>query len=84
MLMVRDALERNSTGRRVGRVPSLVGAPLAQWALNERGSTTSRSLATRSYSVTLCLGGMIAMMMMAFCILYLFNHYNNPAGQLTS
>lgn len=92
MPMVRDALEKNNAGRQVGRVPSLVGAPLAQWALNERGPTTFRSLATRIYSVTLCLGGIIVMMMMALLarqhargFLYLiFNHYNNLAGQLTS
>lgn len=46
-------MEKNNVGSCVGRVPSLVGASLAQRALNEGGPTISRSLATRIYSDSL-------------------------------
>lgn len=65
MQIVRGAVEKNNAGRCVGRVLSFIGASLAQKALNEGGLTTSWCLATRNYSLILCLGGIIVMTMRA-------------------
>lgn len=60
--MVRGAMEKNDAERcREGAF--LVGASLAQKALNEGGLTTSWHLAARIYSLILCLRGIIVMMM---------------------
>lgn len=61
-------------------------------SLNEGGRITPRSLAAKTYSLTLCFGGIIVMMMMVFFARYqarsfshlLSNHDSNPAGQLMS